>query len=49
MGGRPGAFEIVKDVQRAVAKQVSKAEATREAKREQLILPFDEETTAPLS
>ena len=37
-----GRFEIVKDVQRTVGKTVSKAEATREAKRAQLRLPFEE-------
>jgi hypothetical protein len=33
-----GRFEIVKNVQRTVGKMVSKAEATREAKRAQLAL-----------
>lgn len=43
-----GRFEIVRDVQRTVAKQVSKAEAMREARRAQLRLPFsDELNTAP--
>ena len=36
-------FEIVNDVQRIVVKQVSKAEARRQAQRAQLILPFDDE------
>ena len=34
-------FEIVKDVARTVAKQISKAEVRREARRAQLGLPFD--------
>ena len=35
-------FEIVNDLQRAVAKQVTKAESMREAKRAQLRLPFED-------
>jgi hypothetical protein len=36
-----GRFEIVRNLQRAVAHQVSKAVARQEAKRAQLRLPFD--------
>lgn len=38
-------FEIVHDVQRAVAKQVTKAEARRQAKLAQIKLPFTDEGT----
>jgi len=35
-------FEIVKEEQRAVGNTISKAEATRAARRAQLTLPFEE-------
>jgi hypothetical protein len=40
-----GRFEIVNDVRTAVAKQISKAEAKREAKGAQLMLPFADEVS----